>query len=522
MSDSIQLFRFLPARGRTAQSLFMLGWALAMALPCPAGPPNPITAARHGKPAAGQAGESLVPGFPTTPARLTPEYVDAFMRAEADDPNEERMLHACKHPDMAMAVVTYLPRYFSPRLLEPARKLARSEDPAIQAGAISGLISLLDADPETRTFVRGLLLAPNPVVRGRAAEYLCWLGIPADYPFLTQQAGAERDVHARAAMVAAAVAINLRSATFGEGAPATLKPGAGPTETYQQMAEVLVAQPTAATRLAVLARLRNTEPCEPITRFDERLKHGERGAALLRTQGLLAGYHLTNPAPEPRDDATTLPVARTLIAPIRDYFDANRKSYGVLIGTDAAGPYGGTYHVGDDVAWQNDHETVVAIGDGIVRSVELGRKSWGGLVVVEHENPAGGRFCSIYGHLGPLVCVHPGQIVRQGEKLGAVGPSYSHANGGFLAHLHFGIHRSAFRAPDRIGAVIYLATQSGEIVTATVTAVHESRVEIRLADDKPRVVQRSGYWIAGYLTSAEFSAKTHDWVDPQQFIRNFR
>ena len=94
------------------------------------------------------------------------------------------------------------------------------------------------------------------------------------------------------------------------------------------------------------------------------------------------------------------------------------------------------YHVGDDAAWQQDHETVVAIGPGIVRSVDLGQKSWGGLVVIEHASAAGGRFCSLHGHLGPLVCVQPGQIVRQGEKVGAIGPSFSHANGGYLAHLH--------------------------------------------------------------------------------------
>jgi hypothetical protein len=152
-------------------------------------------------------------------------------------------------------------------LVEPTRKLVRSNDPAIQAGAISGLIRLLDDTVATRVFVRGLLRSPNPAVRGRAAEYLGW-------------------------------------------------------------------------------------------------------------------------------------------------------------------------HVGDDAAWQQDHETVVAIGPGIVRSVDLGQKPWGGLVVIEHASAAGGRFCSLYGHLGPLVSVQPGQIVRQGGKVGAVVPSYSHANGGYLAHLH--------------------------------------------------------------------------------------
>jgi murein DD-endopeptidase MepM/ murein hydrolase activator NlpD len=205
---------------------------------------------------------------------------------------------------------------------------------------------------------------------------------------------------------------------------------------------------------------------------------------------------------------------------VRNYFDATRKSYGLLIQPEAGNPFSGKYHVGDDCAWQQDHETVVAIGHGIVRSVDLGRKSWGGLVIVEHADAGGGRFCSLYGHLGPLVCVQPGQVIRQGQKLGSVGPSYSHANGGYLAHLHFGIHRGAFLLPDRVGAIIQRGDGPGE--TATVTAVREETAEIRLADGDSRTIDRRANWTGGYLTPAEFTAKTHGWVEPQEFIRKFR
>lgn len=497
----------------------MLGLAYALALTCPALPPNPFTTPRHHKEAADLEGESHVPGFPTTPARVTREYGDAFMLAEIDAPNEERMLHAFKHPDMGLAVITFLPRYFSPRLVEPTRKLARSGNPTHQAGATGGLISLLDTALETRVFVRGLLGASAPALRGRAAEYLCWCGCPEDYPYLTKQSGAERDVHARAAMVEAAAAIKHRAAIFGAGAATTLAPAASPAATYQQFAEVLGMRPTASTRLAVIERLRHTEVAEPITMYSDRLEHGERGAALLKVHRLLVGYPASAGAPaRPGAAPAAAPsVVRSLIGPVRDYIDAGRKSYGTAVAP--GGSFGGKIHVGDDVAWRLDHETVVAIGDGIVRSVDLGRKSWGGLVVVEHVDAKGGRFCSLYGHLGPLVCVVPGEVVRQGQKLGVVGPSYSHANGGYLAHLHFGIHRGAFLLPDRVGEVVALPEQT---TTATVTAVHEESVEVRLTDGTTRSMERSDDWTCGYLAPSEFATKTHGWVEPQEFIRRLK
>lgn len=470
-------------------------------------------------------GDSHVPGFPTTPGRLTQGYFTAFMQAEADAPSEDRMLHAFKHPDMGPVIVTFLPRYFSPRLVEPARRLARNPDPAVQAGAIGGLISLWDNPPSTRVFVRGLLRAGNPAVRGRAAEYLCWCGIPEDYAFLAKAAATERDVHASAAMVEAAAAIKRRASVFGAGDAVPLPRGGAPAAIYQHLAETLAASPTGGTRQEVIARIRGVEVCEPVTRFNDRLDQGERGAALLALHRRLAGYPETAAAPaETRREspAATLPAARTLVPPVRDFFDPSRRSYGILIKSEPVNPFSGKYHVGDDVAWQKDHETVVAIGDGIVRLVDLGRKSWGGLVIVEHADAAGGRFCSLYGHLGPLVCVHPGQTVRQGQKLGAVGISYSHANGGYLSHLHFGIHRSAFLLPDRVGATVELPGLPGETFPATVTAVHEETVDARFADGRVRPVARRANWTGGYLQPDEFNSKNHAWVDPQEFLRRFK
>lgn len=473
-------------------------------------------------------GDPLVPGFSATPSLLSQAYFQAFLRAEADNPSADRMLHAFKHPDMAPVVITFLPRYLSPRLTEPTRQLLHHPDAAVQAGAISGLIGMLDHEPRTRTAVRGLLRSGNAAVRGRAAEYLCWLGTPDDYGHLAAAATTERDVHAKAAMAEAAAAIKRRHAGFGDGPAATLRHGESATATYQQLADALEATPNRLTREAVLAAMVTAEVCEPVTRYADRLDHEERGTALLRLHRLVSGYPASATAPEADADAdadqpaAALPVARNLIGPVRDYFDPKRKSYGLYIKPEAGPPFGGNHHVGDDVAWQKDGETVVAIGPGIVRQVGLGRRSWGGLVIIEHTDAADRRFCSLYGHLGPLICVHPGQVVRQGQKLGVVGTSYTHANGGYLSHLHFGIHRSAFLQPDRVGEVVELPGIPGETITATVTAVHEDFADIRYANGTTARTGRRPRWIDGYLTPAEFTSPNHGWTDPQGFIRNFK
>jgi hypothetical protein len=163
-------------------------------------------------------GDSHVPGYPETPDPPGAAYLNAFMTAEAADPDEARMLHAFKHQDMGPALAAFLPRYISPELVEPTRKLARApRSPAVQAGAIGGLIGMWDDTPETRAFVRGLLRAPQSIVRGRAAAYLEWLGGPEDYRFLTTAAGLEKDLHARAAMTSAAAVIRQRAGIFGPG-----------------------------------------------------------------------------------------------------------------------------------------------------------------------------------------------------------------------------------------------------------------------------------------------------------------
>jgi hypothetical protein len=71
-----------------------------------------------------------------------------------------------------------------------------------------------------------------------------------------------------------------------------------------------------------------------------------------------------------------------------------------------------------------------------------------------------------------------------------------------------------------VGVVIPLPSQPE--TSATVTAVHEEVVEVRLADGEIRTVERRANWTSGYLAAAEFTAKSHGWVEPQAFIRDFK
>jgi murein DD-endopeptidase MepM/ murein hydrolase activator NlpD len=161
-----------------------------------------------------------------------------------------------------------------------------------------------------------------------------------------------------------------------------------------------------------------------------------------------------------------------LMPPVRDYFDPKRKSFGSLIAGNK-GTFSGSYHVGDDVAWHRPQSTVVAIGDGEVKIASVGTPSWGGFVVIEHTGDKSGPFCSLYAHLGPLVCIRPGRKVRRGQKIASLGRPFTWTNGGYGTHLHFGIRKGPFN--------------------------------------------RGGF--TGYLPPAKFKSGASGWTDPQKFIR---
>ena len=383
----------------------------------------------------------------------------------------------------------------------------------------SGLREVTNIEAEFARRAAAYARAPSNAALARAASAILILGQRPEEAWERQgQQLTQRIVAAvREASALGSEPRQVSLSIFGDGPAAAAAPSGNPESVYRTLADCVAAHPTAATRRMALERLRHAEPFEPFNRYNDHLTDPRRGDALTRLRRLLAGYP---EAPGETAGPGDFPVARTLVPPVRDYFDPKRKSYGILIDPAGGGPFAGKYHVGDDVAWHQDYETVVAIGDGVVRRVEMGRKSWGGWVVIEHKDLKGGRFCSLYGHLGALIRVKVGDEVGKGQKIGSVGMSYSQENGGFLAHLHFGIHNSAYLVPDRVGEEFRLPSRESETVKAVVTAVNEFTVEYRLPDGRVRSAGRYPNWATGYLDRESFNGP-HRWVNPQDFIRQY-
>lgn len=105
---------------------------------------------------------------------------------------------------------------------------------------------------------------------------------------------------------------------------------------------------------------------------------------------------------------------------------------------------GDIYHIGNDSGWLLEGLPIHAVCDGIVKQISH-NLSWGTLVVIESYFPkTADTLCAIYGHLSPFLDVNISDTVKMGDKIGQIGNSASFDNGGYWAHLHFGIEISSF------------------------------------------------------------------------------
>lgn len=102
-------------------------------------------------------------------------------------------------------------------------------------------------------------------------------------------------------------------------------------------------------------------------------------------------------------------------------------------------------HLGDDIVVPAG-TPVTCIGNGKVvwsevRAGSAEKRNWGGVVIVEHVNPATGLFLySVYGHLTSLEVQQDDEIIM-GDPIGVVAGGNTPENGYWkLAHLHFGIY----------------------------------------------------------------------------------
>jgi len=436
-----------------------------------------------------ESGEDLADALaPLTESRDHRVAGPAIQYALRAWPDRGLMLRALSDRRLAEYAYESLTRYYGQDLGEPTRTLARRAQLDHRALLITALIHQHDDSAETRRVVADLLVQGPSLIRDRAAEYLRWHGTPDELAVLENAAERERDVYANASIRGAIDAIHRRAERFVEpGEVREVTYPDDPAQAYRQAYETLGSAYTQANRAAAIALLASAEPYEPYWRFGLTEHTAELEARIterLVLQVLASGYTIRGVSiiggrGVAREDVPEIPTdltAATLIPPVRDFFDPTRESFGVYTG-DNVGPFSQSHHVGDDVAWGLEHETIVAIGDGLVRRVVIGQQSWGGLVVIEHRDADGNAFCSLYAHMGPLVAVREGDQVMQGQKIGALGRTYTWEGGGYRAHLHFGIHEGPYDQEQR--------------------------------------------WVTGYISRADFQGD-HGWVDPQVFIRERR
>ncbi len=214
-----------------------------------------------------------------------------------------------------------------------------------------------------------------------------------------------------------------------------------------------------------------------------------------------------------------IPAAKSFIPPIINYsneliFRGRRISFGV--GSNIK-------HTGDDCGWFRDGNSVYAIGNGIIRLIHHS-PDWGFLIVIEHKLKDNQYICSVYGHLSHLIYKKAGDIVKKGEKIGEIGLSYSIDNGGYGAHLHFGISKgrwlkSNFDYAKNLSVSIHGKKQKikhYKFVKQGIELILENNTKV-IVSEKSKDINRYIFWIKGYQFSKDIDRY---WIDPQEFFKN--
>ena len=396
-------------------------------------------------------------------------------------PDVPRMARLLENPGRWQYATRYLPRYHSPKLTPGTLKLLTRGTPAMKLAAVTALIHQNASDPTVRRQVTLLLGTSGAALADRAAEYLAWHGTTEDVPSLEKALARHNDPYTRASVNAAIEAIHVRDTfrrTFkAAGPPPKASRVDRPLEVYRKAVEHLTGNPGSKSWQWAFDLYREAEPFEPILLYPTFVNAAAAKARPARAelQSVLFVFGAVRKSLRPDEQnapAERLPVATDLTVPIRGYVDPKRRSYGQLT---RRGAFKGKIHVGDDVAWLDDHATVVAVGRGRVRYARR-HDVLGHTVVIAHRLEDGGQICSVYGHLSPFLYVTEGQDVPAAGKIGAVGRSNTWENGGRAAHLHFAILR-------------------GDVDVAKIVT---------------------------HVDSARFKRGDHSWIDPNVFFEKYR
>ncbi|MGD0092041.1 MAG: peptidoglycan DD-metalloendopeptidase family protein [Planctomycetota bacterium] len=464
-----------------------------------------------------------------------------FERVEGEGPDLGRMLRFMRKPGMWDYTWKFLPRYYD-SALTPAtlNMLGRGGvEPGIAAAA-----ALIHQQKRSATIRQGLvqfLTHSAPELREITAEYLQWHGMATETAALRGALARERDPFTEAAMEAALAAIARREQTV-PGAhllgtkyssrslvlPRT--EGRSLLERYRTALGLLF-KPKAAVGdwRAAFELYRKAETFEPhwaykgdeppqdfVAARQARLELQAKLFAIPAPAFGLSAARDAELAEGHRGEFGAEPAA-SFMPPLRAYFDPARESFGKVTEEDAVG-FTGMVHAADDVGWYRDHRTVVASANGLVRQVRCA-PSWGCLVIIEHLLPDGKFFCSLYAHLSAFICVLPGQVVKKGQKIGSIGRSLTWENGGYLAHLHFGIHKGPYWQAFEVGAPLDVRYEGKHYVGRVVSSdVNSTLVDIHHAKGAQQL-RRSSSWVSGYVSKECWEHKRHGWVDPQHFLK---
>jgi len=364
------------------------------------------------------------------------------------DPSLKRIKRLLADPKHHTAILTRLSHYRDPSLTPLTLPLLDSPNKDVARTAVVALITQLANDDATRAKVRGLLGSTDPDTRDIAAEYFAWLGQKSDLDALQRAVTKEIDPYVKASLEASIAIIPRRDQLWSKDSATS----------------------------SIFASLR-AHALEP-TLIYGLVDTPEKDAA--RDRHFQLQKTLAIPCGDLRESVTNLITAKqepaaARMPPVREFFDDKRKSFGLEM-PSKGGVFSGSVHVGDDVAWRKEMRTVVAVAPGLVRSVEHAY-SWGFIVIVEHQLNDEKSFCSLYAHLSPMIHVKPGDTVKLGQKIGSTGRNQCVENGGYMSHLHFGLHDGPFAS-------------------------------------------KGGSWVCGYIGLERWKSGEHGWLEPQAFLKS--
>jgi len=473
-----------------------------------------------------------------------------FEHAEFMYPDLERTRNALEIPHLRPRAAKYLARYYSQALLPGTRRLIAEDDPEIIRAGLVALIHQCDRSKETHQRALATLEHAHPACRDAAAEFLAWHGTPEDCPIVKSLATQETDLHARASMLDAINCIERRAGFTGAKTPAPRhpKPQMDSLGSYTEALRILDEDRSESAQEYAWNVYATAETHDPHLFFSNKSTAGEiltlRQArfalqARLFTMPWNAAGDSTEDVESPVPQLSTsfvVPTLYTLAAP-KDSFGVRTEK------SDRA--FKQLVHVGEDVSWYLDHACVVAVADGVVRSVRC-QSSWGCIIVIEHEiapdaytDPDGGaaRFddtieesiygprggllmCSLYAHVGPFVRVRPGQAVTAGRKIATIGRTLTWENGGYPAHLHMGLHLGPFKQTPRRGTKVDINYKDSRYRGTVVRATSEGiEAHIRYRGNPRYPVTRSAGWECGYIARWYWDTRKHGWVGAKHALR---